>query len=97
MASDLLAGFFMMIEGSVHVGDYVYVSKVKGHVTDMGIRTTKITDEEGNVIILNNSKVNPVFNMNKSHEQQATQSDPKNDAADDSDDSDDGDDDDDDD
>lgn len=94
MASDLLAGFFMMIEGSVHVGDYVYVSKVKGHVTDMGIRTTKITDEEGNVIILNNSKVNPVFNMNKSCAQQATQSDPKNDAADDSDDSDDGDDDD---
>ena len=97
MASDLLAGFFMMIEGSVHVGDYVYVSKVKGHVTDMGIRTTKITDEEGNVIILNNSKVNPIFNMNKSCAQQATQSDPKNDAADDSDDSDDGDDDDDDD
>ena len=63
MASDLLAGFFMMLEGSVHVGDRVAVSNVTGNVTDMGIRTTKITDDDGNVTILTNSKVSPICNM----------------------------------
>ena len=69
MAADLLAGFFMMMEGSVHVGDRVTVGSSKdvvtGVVTDMGIRTTKIIDGEGNVAILNNSKVTPVRNLSQ--------------------------------
>lgn len=67
MAADLLAGFFMILEGAIHVGDYVSVGNVKGHVTDMGIRTTEITDDEGNVVILSNSKVSPVCNMSHNH------------------------------
>ena len=73
MASDLLAGFFMMLEGSVHVGDYVYAANVKGRVTDMGIRTTEITDEEGNVTIVNNSKINPIQNMTRSYAQKESE------------------------
>ena len=65
MASDLLAGFFMMLEGSIHVGDYVRVAGITGHVTDMGIRTTEITDDDGNVVILNNSQVSNVLNMSQ--------------------------------
>ncbi|MDO5703004.1 MAG: mechanosensitive ion channel, partial [Lachnospiraceae bacterium] len=65
MAADLLAGFFLMLDGSVRVGDEVSVNSVKGHVTDMGIRTTEITDEDGNVVSLNNSKVSAVCNMSK--------------------------------
>lgn len=65
MAADLLAGFFMMLEGSVHVGDSVSVAGVTGRITDMGIRTTVITDENGGVVILNNSKVSPVRNMSR--------------------------------
>jgi len=71
MASDILAGFFMMLEGSVHVGDRVSVNGIIGHVTDMGIRTTEITDDDGNVVIFNNSQVNGVINMTgreKNHE-----------------------------
>lgn len=73
MASDLLAGFFMMLEGSVHVGDYVYAANAKGRVTDMGIRTTEITDEEGNVTIVNNSKINPIQNMTRSYAQKESE------------------------
>ena len=66
MASDLLAGFFMMLEGSVRVGDRVSIGNIaSGTVTDMGIRTTEITDAEGNVFILNNSKVSPIRNMSR--------------------------------
>lgn len=73
MASDLLAGFFMMLEGSIHVGDHVVVSGIRGYVTDMGIRTTEITDEDGNVVILNNSHVSNVVNMTRKEEARDTE------------------------
>ncbi|MBQ8092843.1 MAG: mechanosensitive ion channel [Clostridia bacterium] len=78
MASDLLAGFFMMLEGSVHVGDRVSVSGITGCVTDMGIRTTEITDDEGNVVILNNSRVSGVCNMSMNHARREPENDRKN-------------------
>ena len=70
LASDILAGFFMMMEGSIHVGDYVSVSGVKGTVTDMGIRNMEITDDDQNVVLLNNSHVSNVVNMNRNHPQE---------------------------
>ena len=70
LASDILAGFFMMMEGSIHVGDYVSVSGVTGTVTDMGIRNMEITDDDQNVVLLNNSHVSNVVNMNRNHPQE---------------------------
>ncbi len=70
MAEDLLAGFFMMTEGTIHVGDHVKVSSFTGIITDMGIRTTEITTEDGSVVILNNSKVSGVVNMSRKQEQE---------------------------
>ena len=72
MASDLLAGFFMMLEGSVHVGDRVSIGRdIVGCVTDMGIRTTEITDEEGNIVTVRNSEVKSVRNMSRNQKEQA--------------------------
>ena len=68
MAADLLAGVFMMLEGSIHVGDTVNAGGVSGRVLDMGIRSTTIEDENGDIIVLNNSKISPV--RNKSAKQQ---------------------------
>lgn len=65
LAADLLAGFFMMMEGSIHVGDLVNVAGATGHVTDMGIRTTEITDEKGEVVTVRNSEVKTVRNMSR--------------------------------
>ena len=73
MAADLLAGFFMMLEGTVHVGDRVTVGSYKdivtGYVTDMGIRTIKITADDGQVVIFNNSKASPMRNLSQKHEE----------------------------
>ena len=70
MAADLLAGFFMMLEGSVRVGDHVTIGGVTGHVTDMGIRTTEITDADGNVVVFNNSKMTGLINRSRKKEAQ---------------------------
>ena len=65
MVSDFVAGLFLAIEDSIHMGDMVSIGSWKGRVTDMGIRTTKITDESQNVMILNNSRISDVVNMSR--------------------------------
>ena len=81
MASDLLAGFFMMLEGTIHVGDDVAVGspreRITGKVVDMGIRTLKIVDETGNLVTLNNSKANPICNMNRDREESESEDGPE--------------------
>lgn len=84
MAEDLLAGFFMMTEGTVRVGDYVSFGKISGAaseiigiVTNMGIRTTEITDDQGNVFTLNNSKITVVHNKNRNQINQKSEPDKK--------------------
>ena len=72
MAADLLAGFFMMLEGTVHMGDQVSIGNIKGKVTDMGIRTITITDAMGNISIINNSKATPICNMCRMQPSQET-------------------------
>ena len=72
MASDLLAGFFMMLEGSIHVGDQVsvggYRENATGKVVDMGVRTIKILEENGNLATINNSKATPIKNLSQGRE-----------------------------
>ena len=62
LITDILAGVFMLLEGSLHVGDTVQIGGWEGCVTDMGIRTTRITNADGEVKILNNSRINEVVN-----------------------------------
>ncbi len=64
LVTDILAGVFMLLEGSLHVGDTVQVGGWEGKVTDMGIRTTRITNADGEVKILNNSHISDVVNKN---------------------------------
>ena len=65
MVADILAGLFFAIEDTIHMGDVVTIGSWKGRVTDMGIRTTKITDDSQNVKILNNSHISDVINMSR--------------------------------
>ncbi len=77
MAADLLAGFFMMLEGTVHVGDRVIVGDFKGSitgvVTDMGIRTIEITEDDGTVSNFNNSKATPLRNLSRKQPSRETE------------------------
>ena len=62
LVTDMLAGIFLMFEGAIHVGDIVEIGGYKGRVTDMGIRTCFITDENNDVKIITNSRVSEVVN-----------------------------------
>lgn len=65
LVSDILSGLFIIFEGEFRVGDVIMVGSHTGTVMDIGVRTTKINDGSGNVIIIRNSEVSNVINMTK--------------------------------
>ncbi len=66
LTADFLSGAFIIVENSVHVGDKVRIDQTIGHITNMGLRTIEITDEENNVMIINNSQVSRIVNLSHS-------------------------------
>ena len=65
LVTDLLCGLFIIFEGEFRVGDTISVGANTGTVMEIGIRTTKINDGSGNVIVLRNSAISNVINRTK--------------------------------
>ena len=62
LIEDVITGFFMLFANQYNVGDIVEVGGFRGTVSDIGIRTTSITDLGGNVKIINNSNMKDILN-----------------------------------
>ncbi len=62
LISDMVTGAFMLFENQYNVGDIVEVENFRGTVTNIGLRTTSITDPGGNVKIINNSAMKNILN-----------------------------------
>ncbi len=65
MIQDILAGIFIVFEGSFRVGDIVTIGDFRGNVLKIGLRTTKIEDIYKNIKIFNNSTLSGIINMTK--------------------------------
>ena len=65
LISDIIAGFFIVFEEEYQVGDIVIIDGWRGTVDEIGIRTTKIIDWQGNIKIVNNSAISSVINQSK--------------------------------
>lgn len=63
LIEDVITGLFIVFEGQFSVGDIVSTDGYRGTVTNIGIRTTCITDVGGNVKILRNSDIKNVVNL----------------------------------
>ena len=63
LISDIIAGVFIVFEGEFQVGDIVIVDGWRGTVDEIGIRSTKIIDWQGNIKIVNNSST--IINQSK--------------------------------
>jgi small-conductance mechanosensitive channel len=56
--SNFLAGTYVISDGIIHAGDYVMLEGgPEGYVEDIGWRSTKLRNWQGNLIILPNSKL----------------------------------------
>ncbi|MBQ8468201.1 MAG: mechanosensitive ion channel family protein [Clostridia bacterium] len=65
LIADIIAGMFIVFEGEFQVGDIVIIDGWRGTVDEIGIRTTKVIDWQGNIKIVNNSQIASIINQSK--------------------------------
>ena len=65
LIADMVTGTFILFENQYNVGDIIEVGGFRGTVTEIGIRTTSVSDAGGNVKIINNSDMKNVLNAIK--------------------------------
>ncbi len=62
LIADVVTGFFILVDNQYNVGDIIEVGGFRGTVTEIGIRTTCLTDAGGNIKIINNSDMKNILN-----------------------------------
>lgn len=67
LVEDILAGLFIIFEKEYVVGDIIQVADFRGRVIEMGVRTTKLEDVNGDVQIINNSDIRSAINTSYKH------------------------------
>ena len=65
LIADMVTGMFILVDNQYNVGDIIEVGGFRGTVTEIGIRTTCVTDAGGNVKIINNSDMKNVLNRSE--------------------------------
>lgn len=65
--SDVVNGFFILLENQFDVGDIINVGAVSGTVTNVGIRTTQIHDFDGTLHFVPNRNITIVSNKSRSN------------------------------
>lgn len=65
LITDILCGLFIIFEGEFRVGDIIQVGSSTGTVVEIGVRTTKIKNGAGDVLVLRNSGISNVVNKTK--------------------------------
>lgn len=64
---DIVAGFFILFEDLVLVGDLVEIGGIKGEVEEIGVRITRIRDEFGVLHSIPNGEVRKVSNHSREY------------------------------
>lgn len=65
LVRDFIAGFFMLMENQIRMGDVAIVNGTGGLVEHVGLRTIVLRDLSGVVHIFQNGKINTLSNMTK--------------------------------
>ena len=65
LVKDVISGFFFIVEDQFVVGDYVTIGAATGVVEEVGMRITRIRDDQGKVWILANGDISTVVNHSR--------------------------------
>ncbi len=65
LVRDYIAGFFVILENQIRVGDVVSINQTSGIVEKIELRTTTLRDFSGTVHVFQNGKINSISNMTK--------------------------------
>lgn len=66
LIEDTITGIFIIAEGQYNIGDIIIVNDFRGIVRKIGMRTTVIEDDGGNMEIINNSDIRNMQNRSNS-------------------------------
>jgi len=65
LIKDVITGYFLLLEDQYVVGDYVTIGTVTGVVEELGMRITRIRDDDGKLYILSNGDIAQVCNHSR--------------------------------
>ncbi|MCS6830273.1 MAG: mechanosensitive ion channel [Armatimonadota bacterium] len=65
LVRDVISGFFLLAENQFVVGEVVTISGINGVVEEVGMRTTRLRDEQGRMVVIANGDVNLVINHSR--------------------------------
>ncbi len=65
IVSDVVTGFFILVEKWADVGDYIITADVDGVVEEIGLRTTKIRDYDGVLHFIPNRNIENLSNYSR--------------------------------
>ncbi|HOF89404.1 MAG TPA: mechanosensitive ion channel, partial [Armatimonadota bacterium] len=71
LVRDVITGLFILGEGQFDVGDWVTIGAVTGRVAEIGLRVTRIIDEQGRLYVIANGDISQVFNASRGPVKQA--------------------------
>ncbi|MBU9710267.1 mechanosensitive ion channel family protein [Evansella tamaricis] len=67
LVSDIVTGFFILLEKQIEVEEYITVAGIDGIVEEVGLRTTKIRGFDGTVHFIPNREIGSVSNHSRSN------------------------------
>ena len=65
LIADVIAGIFIVCDGTLQVGDIVTIDGWRGTVQEIGIRNTKLINYSGDIRIANNSTIKVFINQSR--------------------------------
>ncbi len=65
LVKDIITGFFVIFEDTYKVGDFVQIGNASGVVEEIGLRSSKIRSDSGEVYIFPNGQVSTVVNYSR--------------------------------
>jgi small conductance mechanosensitive channel len=67
MVTDIVSGFFILLESQYLVGDIVEIGEAGGTVEQVGVRVTHIRDDQGKLHIIPNGQIKKVVSFSKGY------------------------------
>ncbi len=65
LIADVVAGIFLVCDGTLEVGDIVMIDGWRGNVLEIGIRTTKLINASNDIRVCNNSTITTYINQSR--------------------------------
>ncbi|AQW22190.1 mechanosensitive ion channel protein MscS [Lentilactobacillus curieae] len=65
--TDIVSGFFILLEKQIEVGEYVNINNIKGTVSAVGLRTTQVISDDGTLNFIPNRSIQTIANLSRNN------------------------------